>query len=87
MYEKYLGVIDERASEFYGVSDALWDNPETAYGEYAAVDLLTEILEKNGFAVTKNVAGIPTAFTATFGSGSPSLGVLAEYDALSGMSQ
>ena len=87
MFEKYLGVIDERAAEFCAVSDALWDNPETAYGEYAAVDMLTEILEKNGFTVTRNVAGIPTAFTATFGSGSPSLGVLAEYDALSGMSQ
>jgi len=86
-FEKYINVIEDRAAEFYAVSDALWDNPETAYGEYAAVDMITEILEKSGFAVTKNIAGIPTAFTATFGSGSPSLGVLAEYDGLSGMSQ
>ena len=87
MYEKYLKVIDEKSEIFCGVSDAIWDNPETAFGEYFAADLLVEKLEENGFTVTRGVAGIPTAFVATFGSGKPSLGIFAEYDGLEGMSQ
>ncbi|MBR7163563.1 MAG: amidohydrolase [Clostridia bacterium] len=87
LYEKYLHVIDEKKDEFCAVSDALWDNPETAFGEYYAVDLITKKLEENGFKVTYNLSGIPTAFKATYGEGKPSLGILAEYDALEGMSQ
>lgn len=87
MYEKYLKVIDEKAEELCALSDFLWDNPETAYGEYKAVDAITQKLTENGFTVTRDVAGIPTAFKATFGSTGPSLGILAEYDALEGLSQ
>jgi len=87
LFEKYLNVIDENKEEFYDVSDTLWDNPETPFGEYKAVRVITEKLEKNGFDVTYNLSGMPTAFKATYGKGSPSLGILAEYDALSGMSQ
>ncbi len=86
-YEKYLNVIDERKEIFYEVSDALWDNPETAFGEYRAVELITKKLEENGFEVTYNLSEIPTAFKATYGEGVPSLGILAEYDAIEGMSQ
>lgn len=86
-FEKYLQVIDTEKETLCAVSDALWDDPETSLGEYAAEELLTGTLEQYGFAVTRGVAGIPTAFTATYGSGSPHLGVLAEYDGLSGMSQ
>lgn len=87
LYEKYLNVIDEKAEELCAVSDALYDNPETAYGEYYAVELVTKKLRENGFTVTENVLGIATAFKATYGTGKPNLGILAEYDALSGMSQ
>ncbi|MBE7036868.1 MAG: amidohydrolase [Ruminococcaceae bacterium] len=86
-FEKYLNVIDEKQDIFCHISDSLWDNPETCFGEYFAADLITGILEENGFTVTRNVADIPTAFTATYGTGSPSLGILAEYDGLEGMSQ
>lgn len=86
-YEKYLNVVDEKKEIFYEVSDTLWDNPETSFGEYQAVELLTRKLEENGFEVTRNLCGIPTAFKATYGNSEPSLGVLAEYDALDGMSQ
>lgn len=65
----------------------MWDNPETSFEEFEAVKLITRKLEENGFNVTYNVAGISTAFKATYGEGSPSLGVLAEYDGLFGMSQ
>lgn len=86
-YEKYLNTIDEKAEVFYGISDALWDHPETAFEEYEAAKMITKVLEDNDFTVTRNLDGIATAFKATYGSGSPALGILAEFDALSGMSQ
>ena len=86
-YEKYLNVIDEKGDIFRNIADSLWENPEISFHEYEAAKLITAELEKEGFTVTRGVAGMPTAFTATFGSGSPKVGILAEYDALSGMSQ
>lgn len=87
LYEKFLDTIDENKEIFFGISDYLWDNPETSFGEYKATECITTLLENNGFEITRNLAGIPTAFKATFGIGSPSLGVLAEYDGLDNMSQ
>ena len=87
LYEKHLNVIDDKKETFCGVSDAIWDNPETSFGEYFASELMIKTLEENGFSITRNLANIPTAFKATFGSGKPSLGILAEYDGLEGMSQ
>ena len=78
MYEKYLKVVDERAEEICAVSDALWDHPELPYHEFEAAKLLTAKLEENGFVVERGVAGIPTAFTAVYGTKKPVLGVLAE---------
>ncbi len=60
---------------------------EPGYHEYRSSALLASFLEENGFAVEKGVAGIPTAFVATYGSGHPVIGVMAEYDALPGLSQ
>ena len=45
LYEKHLNLIDEKKDLFCGVSDALWDNPETSFGEYFASDLLIKILD------------------------------------------
>ena len=87
LYEEYLQVIDEKKDIFCGASDAIWDHPETSFGEYFAAELLTDILEKNGFCVTRGLCGIPTAFKASYGDGTPRLGILAEYDALDGFSQ
>lgn len=87
MYEEYLKVIDEKKEIFCGVSDAIWDNPETSFEECFAADLLIKVLEENEFIVTRGVADIPTAFVATYGHGKPALGILAEYDGLEGMSQ
>ncbi len=87
MYEEFLKIIDERKDDFCAISDFLWDNPETSFGEYKSAEYITRFLEKNGFTVTCNLCNIPTAFKATYGSGAPKLGILAEYDALEGMSQ
>lgn len=87
LYEKYLSEIDRQAQDICALADAIWDNAEVMYKEYESARLLTEKLEQEGFSVVRGVADIPTAFTATFGSGKPHFGILAEYDGLDGMSQ
>lgn len=86
-YEKHLQVIDKKEALLRGIADRIWDLAELPYNEYQSSQLLCDTLEQEGFTVNRGVAGIPTAFTATYGTEGPSLGVLAEYDALSGFSQ
>lgn len=64
----------------------LWENPELPLMEYRSVDILTDWLKKESFCVQQGIGGIPTAFRATYGSGSPIIGILAEYDAMKGLS-
>ena len=87
IYEQYLGVIDRKADTICAVSDGLWDHPELPFREYASMELLAGSLKKEGFTVTRGVGGLPTAFKATYGTGHPAMGILAEYDALSGLNQ
>ena len=87
LFEEYLRIIDEKQEQLCAISDALWEHPEINFQEFEAVQLLTSYLEENGFTVTRNLAGLPTAFRADFGTGAPHLGILSEYDGLSGMSQ
>lgn len=65
----------------------LWANPELGFLETNSSGLLKQHLRDNGFAIEEGVAGMPTAFVATYGSGSPVIGLLAEFDALPGLSQ
>ena len=65
----------------------IWDYAELGYKETKSSALLQTTLKDNGFTVEAGVAGMPTAFVATYGSGSPVIGILAEYDALPGLSQ
>ncbi len=64
------------------VSHTLHDNPEITFEEHKSAELLTNELEEHGFEVQRGVAGLDTAFIATYGSGEPVVGLLAEYDAL-----
>lgn len=82
-----LQEIDRKAEQFCRVSDAIFDAPETAFQEHTAASLLCEAMEAEGFTVQRGMAGMDTAFAASFGSGSPKIGILAEYDALPNMSQ
>ena len=66
---------------------SIWDYAELGYKENRSSTLLQTTLKDNGFTVDAGVAGMPTAFVATYGSGSPVIGILAEYDALPGLSQ
>ncbi|MBR4863108.1 MAG: amidohydrolase [Oscillospiraceae bacterium] len=87
MDQQYLSVIDEKAALLEDVANYLWDNPETAFTEYKSAAYLCDVLRKEGFTVQENLAGIQTAFSGTYGSGKPVIGILGEFDALSGLSQ
>lgn len=65
----------------------MYDDPEIAFNEVKACAWLCEALEANGFKVQKGPYGMPTAIRAEWGSGHPVIGLLAEYDALPGLSQ
>ena len=69
------------------VSDAIWGYAELGFVEFKSSKLLADELESHGFDVERGVAGIPTAFVASWGEGGPVIGVMGEYDALPGISQ
>jgi aminobenzoyl-glutamate utilization protein B len=79
--------LDANATRWEEISRKIWEYAETALQERQSAALLEEVLEKEGFAVTRGVAGMPTAFVASAGSGAPVVAILAEYDALPGLSQ
>lgn len=85
--EKLYGCIDDAALELIQMSDDIFDHPEAGMEEYHAMGLLTDWLEKEGFAVERGVADVETAFRAVFknGEGGPNIGLLCEYDALPGI--
>lgn len=82
-----LNVIDQKRSLLIEVSDKVWECAEIALEESSSAEVLAEVLEKEGFHVERGVSDMPTAFVATHGSGKPIIGILAEYDALPGLSQ
>lgn len=82
-----LKAVDREKQLLCCASDAVWENPETAFQEFKSTEILCEALEKEGFKVEKNLAGISTAFSGTYGTGRPVIGILGEFDALSGLSQ
>jgi aminobenzoyl-glutamate utilization protein B len=82
-----LASITEHQEELTAISDSIWALAETAFQEAGSSRILADYAEKNGFTVERGVAGIPTAFTATYGSGRPVISILGEYDALPGISQ
>ncbi len=80
-----LSAVDALAADIDRMSRELWDLSETALKETASAEFLATVLEREGFTLERGVAGMPTAFVATWGSGAPVIGILAEYDALPGV--
>ncbi|MFX1346973.1 MAG: amidohydrolase, partial [Promethearchaeota archaeon] len=72
---------------FTEISDKIWGFAELGFQEYKSSALLAKVLKENAFNVDEGIAGIPTAFVASYGGGKPIIGVLGEYDALPGLSQ
>ncbi|MEQ9426151.1 MAG: amidohydrolase [Cyclobacteriaceae bacterium] len=82
-----LKSLDSKSATYKDLALKIWNLAEVGYQEVESSKLLQDELTKNGFDVESGVAGIPTAFVATYGSGSPVIGILAEFDALPGVSQ
>ena len=79
--------LEAKKQQYVDVATNIWNLAELGYKEGKSANLLQSMIKEEGFTIETGVAGIPTAFTATFGSGSPVIGVLGEYDALPGFSQ
>src|SRR5262252_5958560 len=85
--EEIWSLVDAKERPFTQLSDRVWGMPELCYGEFRSCAEHTETLERQGFRVTKDVAGIPTAVVGEAGEGGPVIAILGEYDALPGLSQ
>ena len=79
--------VESAAQIIRDVSDKIWEYAEISMEETRSAALYKKVLGELGFTVEDKVAGIPTAFSGSYGSGRPVIGILAEYDALSGLSQ
>jgi aminobenzoyl-glutamate utilization protein B len=79
--------VEKHKANLIQISDDIWALAETAFEENQSSKLLADYAEAQGFIVERGVAGEPTAFVATYGSGKPVISVLGEYDALPGLSQ
>ncbi|MBV8457453.1 MAG: amidohydrolase [Acetobacteraceae bacterium] len=85
--EEIWRLVDARKDDYVLLSDRIWEIPELAYTEHQSCAEHVALLEKEGFRVTRNVAGIPTAVLGEAGEDGPVLAILGEYDALPGLSQ
>lgn len=79
--------VDRRADECWDTALEIWRLAEPGYQEVKSSALLAAMLEEAGFKLEREIAGMPTAFVASYGEGSPVIAVLGEFDALPGLSQ
>ena len=82
-----IASVEKHEQKLIELSDNIWALAETAFYEHQSSKLLADYAESQGFTVERGVAGMPTAFVASYGSGSPVISVLGEFDALPGISQ
>ena len=85
--QKLYAIIEEKAPLLTRLSDKIWEYAELSMLEYKSAAAYVQVLREEGFQVTENLCNITTAFSGSFGSGKPVIGILGEYDALSGLSQ
>ena len=79
--------VEANAAYYEAIADQIWENAELSLKEFKSAALYCEKLKELGFTVTENLCGIQTAFCGSYGSGGPVIGILGEFDALSGLSQ
>lgn len=82
-----VALVEKQRGELIRMSDRIWALAETALREDSSAVVLASYAEHNGFTVQRGVAGMPSAFVASYGSGRPIIAILGEYDALPGLSQ
>jgi aminobenzoyl-glutamate utilization protein B len=80
-----LAAAERISVEIHDISTVLWEYSEVALREHRSAEYLAALLESDGFTVERGVSDMPTAFVASYGSGRPIIGILAEYDALPGV--
>jgi len=85
--EYILSYLDEKQELLTNLAKDIWEHPQIALQETYAVKVITDLLQKEGFSITKNIGNMPTAFIASWGKEKPIVGILGEYDALPGLSQ
>jgi aminobenzoyl-glutamate utilization protein B len=85
--QEAIADVQSKYSDYKKIALQIWDYAEVGYKEEKSSALHQQTLKEAGFNVKAGVADIPTAFVATYGSGKPIIGILAEYDALPGLSQ
>jgi aminobenzoyl-glutamate utilization protein B len=82
-----VGLVEKQRSDLIAMSDRIWEYAETALREGQSAKLLADYAEQKGFTVQRGVAGMPSAFQASYGQGRPVIAIMGEYDALPGISQ
>ena len=82
-----LAGLDAKSAHYAAVANQIWGFAEVGYQEYKSSALLRRELATAGFKVDSGIAGMPTAFTATYGTGKPIIAIIGEFDALPGLSQ
>lgn len=82
-----VATIERDRADYEHIALRLWELAEVGYQEVQSAALLSEQLETHGFKLERGVAGMPTAFVASHGSGRPVIAVLGEFDALPGLAQ
>jgi len=85
--EQIWHIVDEKRADYIALADRVWSMPELAYGEQRSAAEHMAMLEHEGFRITRELAGIPTAMMAEAGEDGPVVAILGEYDALPGLSQ
>ena len=86
-HKAIIALVNQHAEQYQKVSKQIWDFAELGYHEQKSSSLLQQQLMAAGFTVTTPMPDEPTAFVASYGSGSPVIGILGEFDALPGLSQ
>ena len=85
--QKLYDVIEAKKESLAALSEKIWEYAELSMTEFRSTAAYVAVLKEEGFTVEENLCGIPTAFSGTYGEGRPIIGILGEYDALSGLSQ
>ncbi|UGY11617.1 M20 family metallopeptidase [Phyllobacterium pellucidum] len=80
-------IVEAKRAAFFELSDRVWEMPETNYEEFRSSNEHADLLEREGFRVTRGVAGLPTAVMGEAGEDGPVIAILGEFDALPGLSQ
>ena len=85
--ERIRRIAETKNEIIADINHTVWEYAESGYHEFKSAAKLKEVLRSEGFEIEDRAAGIETAFVASYGSGGPVIGILAEYDSLPGLSQ